>query len=422
MLDIEFIRNNPDVIKDIARKRGVNIDIVQLLQIDKQRRELITNLESKRAEQNNLSSQIAGVEGDERQALIDSTTALKTEIKELEFRLEPIEYELQILLRQVPNIPDRTVPDGKSADDNEVEKTWGQKPDFEFETRDHIELLKLHNMVDFDRGTKVHGFRGYFLKNDGARLSWALWNYARDFYQQFGFQEFLAPAILREDFFFSTGHLPAEADDLYSTQDDDRLSGTAEVPMMAYYADEIINYNDLPFKALAFSPCYRREAGSHSKDTKGLIRVHEFYKLEQVVLCEANNETSADLHQELNGAFEQFIETLQIPYQRLNICLGDLSNSKVKQYDIEAWVPSQQQYRELSSASYFHDFQTRRFNIRYRSSDGEIVFAHSLNNTAVATPRILVPLIENHQNANGSITIPDVLMPYFGKSLISNNG
>ena len=418
MLDIEFIRNNPDLIKDNVAKRGINVDVDQLLEYDTKRRELITELEQLRAKQNEISSNIAGARESDRSDLIEQSSKLKTDIKSIEEELGPIIDNWQELQYQIPNIADSSVPTGESEADNVVEKTWGELPQFDFEPKDHVELMTNLNMVDFKRGTKVHGFRGYFLTGDGARLSWALWNYARDFYSQFDFSEYIAPAIVREDFFYSTGHLPAEADDLFKTQDGDYLSGTAEVPMMAYFANEIMDSNQLPFKALAFSPCYRREAGSHSKDTKGLIRVHEFYKLEQLVLCAADPTESARLHEELNSAFEQFIESLEIPYQRLNICLGDLSKSKVKQYDVEAWVPSQKQYRELSSASYFHDFQTRRFNIRYKDDQANTVYAHSLNNTAVATPRILVPLLENHQQADGSIKLPQVLVKYFGSNEI----
>ena len=420
MLDIEFIRNNPDVIRANNAKRGVEVDVNRLLELDVKRRELITSVEEKQALQNQTSDLIATeTDSDKRANLIDSMKSLKAEIQGIHEQLEPIKTEWLSLQRQMPNLADESVPEGESEVDNVVVKTWGEKPEFDFEIKDHVQLMTALDMVDFERGTKVHGFRGYFLKNDGARLNWALWNFARDFYSKHGFQEFLAPAIVREQYFYATGHLPTEADDLYQTQDGDYLSGTAEVPMMAYYSDEILDLETLPFKALAFSPCYRREAGSHSKDTKGLIRVHEFNKLEQLIICENSQEASIALHEEINSLFEAFIEQLGLPYQRLNICFGDLSKSKVKQFDVEAWVPSQGQYRELSSASYFHDFQTRRFNIRYRTADGEIKFAHSLNNTAIATPRILVSLVENFQQTDGSIAIPEVLVPYFGKSHIS---
>ena len=222
---------------------------------------------------------------------------------------------------------------------------------------------------------------------------------------------FIAPAIVRKNYFYGTGHLPTDADDLYKTQDDDYLSGTAEVPMMAYHADEILKKEELPKRYLAFSPCYRREAGSHSKDTKGLIRVHEFYKLEQLILCEASHEESEKLHEELNRNTEEFIESLGIPYRQVAISVGDLKRAHVKSYDTELWVPSQKNYREIASASYYHDFQTRRFNIRY-DDDGKKLYTHSLNATAAPTPRLLVSLVENFQQADGSVKIPEVLVPY----------
>mgnify|MGYP001337082655 FL=1 len=419
MLDIDFIRNNPDLIKVSVKRRKSDFNVDELLKVDDMRRDLITRIEIKRAEQNKTTDLIPQqTDIDKKTQLIEEMKGLKAEIKELEEELNPVKELWQGLMMQLPNIADPSVPDGKSEADNVVVKEWGTKPQFDFEPKDHIELMENLGMIDLERGTKVHGFRGYFMKGAGAKLQWAIWNFARDFYTEAGFEEFVAPAIIRPDYFYATGHLPAEADDLFQTQDGDYLSGTAEVPMMAYYSNEILDEEDLPFKALAFSPCYRREAGSHSKDTKGLIRVHEFYKLEQLVLCAASHEETVKFHEEINTLFESFLEKLELPYQRLLISMGDLSKSKVKQYDVEAWVPSQNQYRELSSASYFHDFQTRRFNIRYRDTEGEIRFVHSLNNTAAATPRLLVALVENFQQADGSIMLPTVLHKYFGAPMI----
>jgi len=266
----------------------------------------------------------------------------------------------------------------------------------------------------------VHGFRGYFLTNEGTELQWALWNYARAFFKKKNFNPITPPTIVRKQHLFGTGHLPGDADDIFQTQDDDYLAGTSEIALMAYHSNEIMKESDLPKRYLGFSPCYRREAGSHGADTKGLVRVHEFYKLEQLILCEASHQTSVEFHEEINRNFEEFIESLGLPYQQLVLCTGDMKNAQVKSYDIEVWVPSQKSYRELSSASYYHDFQTRRFNIRYTDDDGIKRFAHSLNCTAVATPRILVPLVENNQNADGSITIPEVLRPYMDSDRITN--
>ena len=354
-----------------------------------------------------------------KQELLAQMKILKEDLHKEEEKLKEIMKSWQALMLAVPNIPDVSVPEGETDADNKEVKVWGEIPKFDFKPKDHAELMLALNMVDFERGTKAHGFRGYFLKNDGAELTWAVWNYAREFYSKKVFSPFIAPAIIRKEHFYGTGHLPRESEDLFKTQDDDFLSGTAEVPMMAYHSNEILKANELPKRYLAFSPCYRREAGSYSKDTKGLIRVHEFFKLEQLIICKADHSESEKLHEEINRNFEEFLESLDLPYHRLLICTGDLGQSKVKQYDTEAWFPSQGVYKELSSASYYHDFQTRRFNIRY-DDNGKKSIAHSLNCTAAATPRLLAAIVENYQQADGSVKIPEALQKYMdGKKVIS---
>ena len=419
MLDIKFIRENLDLVKLAAKKKQSSIDLDTLVQADDLRREIMQRMEEKKAEQNRVSDGIpqAGSEA-ARQELITEMQALKAEIQKDEEALKPVMEEWQALMLQVPNIPDMSVPDGDSDEDNEEIKTWGEKTKFAFEAKDHVELMLQHGMADFERGAKVHGFRGYYLLSDGAKLSWAIWNYANQFFADKGFVPVIPPTIVRKANLYGTGHLPNEAEDVYHTQDEDYLVGTSEVSVMGYYADEIIGKGLLPVKWLGFSPCYRREAGSHGKDTRGLIRVHEFYKLEQVMLCEASHEESVKWHEWLNRNTEEFIESLNIPYHTVLNCGGDLGQGQVKKYDIELWVPGEEKYREISSASYFHDFQTRRFNIRYRDEDGKTRYAHSLNCTAIPTPRILVSLVENFQQADGSIKIPEVLVSYFGKDKI----
>ncbi|MEZ4104447.1 MAG: serine--tRNA ligase [Candidatus Paceibacterota bacterium] len=420
MLDIKFIRENAEIVKLAAKKKKIEVDIDKLISIDDKRRELMTVIEAKRAEQNRVSGEIAQVGGDgtRRHQLILEMQSLKTDIHNNEEDLKPVMKKWQRLMLQVPNIPDMSVPDGESDADNEEVKTWGEKTKFPFEAKDHLELMTKHKMADFERGVKVHGFRGYFLRGDGAKLSWAIWNYANQFFQNKGFEPLLVPSIVRQSNLYGTGHLPNDAEDVYKTQDDDYLIGTSEVSAMGFYADEVLERAEFPVKFLAFSPCYRREAGSHGKDTKGLIRVHEFFKLEQVVLCEASHEESVKWHEEINRNTEEFIESLGIPYRTVLNCGGDLGQGQVKKYDIELWVPGEQTYREISSASYFHDFQTRRFNIRYRDAEGKMKYAHSLNCTAIPTPRILVSLIENFQQEDGSIMIPEALRPFMGKDKI----
>lgn len=417
MLDIKFIRDNQELIQEAAKKKRLEFKVADLLAVDDQRRELLSKIEKRRAEQNAANEKVIKGPPAEKIKTIAEMKVVKEALQKDEAKLKEVMKDWQTLMLQVPNVPDVSVPDGKDETENKEVKTWGKKPQFDFKPKNHIELMEKLNLVDFERGTKAHGFRGYFLKGDGAELSWAIWNYAREFFGKKNFVPFIAPAILRKEYFYGTGHLPREAEDLYKTQDDDYLSGTAEVAMMAYHADEILKKSDLPKRYLVFSPCFRREAGSYSKDTKGLIRVHEFFKIEQLILCEAEHTISMELHEEINRNFEEFIESLELPYRCLLICSGDLSSSKVKQYDTEVWLPTQNAYRELSSASYYHDFQTRRFNIRYATGT-EKRYVHSLNCTAVATPRIIAALVENNQQADGSVAIPKVLQKYVGKESI----
>lgn len=421
MLDIKFIRENLDIVKMAATKKHITIDLDRLVSVDDSRRELMSALETKKAEQNKTSTEIAGASDNViRQQLISEMTELKAEIQKDEEVLKPVMEEWQTLMLQVPNVPDMSVPDGDSDEDNVEIKTWGEQPKFDFTPKDHVEIMTKLGMVDFERGTKVHGFRGYYLMGDGARLSWAIWNYANAFFGDRGFDPMLVPSIVRKSNLYGTSHLPNEAEDVFKTQDDDYLIGTSEVSTMGYYADDVLEKAQFPIKHLSFSPCYRREAGSHGKDTKGLIRVHEFFKVEQVVLCEASHEESVKLHEEINRNTEEFIESLGIPYHTVLNCGGDIGQGQVKKYDIELWVPLEKKYREISSASYFHDFQTRRFNIRYRDEDGKLRYAHSLNCTAIPTPRILVSLIENFQQADGSVKVPEALQMYMGGKEVLN--
>jgi len=419
MLDIKFIRENSDLVKMAAKKKHVKIDVEHLIEVDNTRISLQQQIDEIRAKQNMVSKRIPELTDEsEKVELIKAMSAHKDDLKKYEEELRGVMKEWRDLMLQVPNIPDMSVPEGQSDADNQEHKTWGEKPGFAFEPKDHVEIMTSLGMVDFERGSKVHGFRGYFLKGDGALLSWAIWNYARDFFGKKEFEHMIVPIIARPENFYGTGHLPGDADDLYETQDHDYLAGTAEVSTMGYHSGEILSAEELPKKYLSFSPCYRREAGSYGKDTKGLIRVHEFYKLEQVVICEASHETSVKWHEEINRNTEEFIESLNIPYRTVLNCGGDLGLGQVKKYDIELWVPGEETYREISSASYFHDFQARRFNISYKDGEGKKRFVHSLNSTAIPTPRILVSLVENFQQADGSITIPEALVPYFGKSEI----
>jgi len=414
MLDIKFIRENKELIKLGAQKKHITFDVEALIEVDEKRRALMTLVEGKKAKQGEVGLKIQTASPEEKNTLITEMQALKNEIQTEEEKLKEIMKEWQTLMVEVPNIPDMSVPDGASDEENLEVKVWGEIPKFDFAPQSHIDLMTKLDMVDFDRGTKVSGFRGYFLKNDGALLNFALWQFVQDYFMKQGFSPMIVPSLVRRETLIGSGYLPQGEEDLYKTQDGDYLAGTGEVATMSYYSDEIIDKAKLPMKIIAFSPCFRREAGSHGKDTKGLMRVHEFFKLEQVVLAEADHQQSVTLHEEITGHAEAIMQALKIPYHVVANCGGDLGLGQVKKYDIEAWVPSEGKYRETHSASYFHDFQTRRLNIRYRDTDGKLKFAHSLNSTALPTPRPLIALIENNQQADGSIIIPEVLRPYMG--------
>lgn len=415
MLDIKFIRENKDIVKEGAKKKHVEVDIDKLISLDDERLKELKEIEDLRSEVNKVSNDIARDQDPKLKIqLIEEMRGVKEDIKKKEEKLKKIIEEWQKLMLEVPNVPDISVIEGESEEDNQEIKKWGEETKFDFEPKDHLELMIKLKMVDFERGVKVHGFRGYYLIGDGVTLSFALWNYALEFFTKKNFNLVMPPAIVKKVNFFGTGHLPAGVDDLYLTQDGDGLIATAEIPLMAFHSGEILSEKDLPKKYLGFSPSFRREAGAYSKDVKGLIRVNEFFKFEQLILCEASHDTSVKFHEELNRNFEEFIESLNLPYRTISACGGDLGRGHVKMYDVEAWIPKEQKYRELGSASYFHDFQCRRCGIRYKDNNGKTKYAHSLNATAVATPRILVSLVENYQQADGSIKIPEVLKKYMG--------
>jgi seryl-tRNA synthetase len=421
MLDIKFIRENPDLIKDAVRKKHLDFNVDELLAAEEKRTALLTEVEQMRAEQNTITDQIARTaEPEERQAMIDRMKTFKETLSMKEAELNSVMEIWRNLMLCVPNVPDISVPEGESDAENVEVRTVGELPQFDFTPKNHVDLMLAHDMADFERGTKVAGFRGYFLKNDGAMLAYAIWMYTLQVMTGKGFSPMIVPSMVRREAFMGTGYLPQSEDDLYKNQDGEYLAGTGEVATMGYYMNETLEKADLPKKMIAFSPCFRREIGAHGKDTKGLIRVHEFFKFEQVVLCEANHETTVQFHEELTANAEEVIRGLGLPYHVVVNCGGDLGLGQVKKYDIEAWVPSEGKYRETHSSSYFHDFQSRRLNTRYRDEDGKTRFVHSLNNTAIATPRVLVSVIENYQNADGTIRVPEVLQGFMGKSVIGN--
>lgn len=414
MLDIKFIRENKDIIKMAARKKRLNFDVDKLIEVDDARKAILLTVEEKRAKQNEVGQQIAQASPEEKQKLLAEMTLVKADLQKEEQELKDIMTDWRKLMLECPNIPDMSVPEGKDDSENVEVRTVGEIPKFDFTPKGHIELMNELGLADFDRGTKIAGFRGYILKNEGALLQQAVLQFTLQHMATKGFTPMIVPSLVRKETLMGTGYLPQGEDDLYKTQDEDYLAGTGEVATMSYYSDEVLKKEQLPIKFISFSTCFRREAGSHGKQIKGLYRVHEFYKLEQVVLCEADHEVSVKHHEELTNNAEEVLQALGLPYRVVANCGGDLGLGQVKKYDIEAWIPSENRYGETHSSSYFHDFQTRRLNIKYEDSDGKKKLVHSLNNTAIAVPRVLIQIIENNQQADGSVIVPEVLRPYMG--------
>lgn len=414
MLDIKFIRENKDLIKMGARKKHLNFDVEKLIEVDDARRAMLIKVEEKRAKQNEVGQKIAQASSEEKQNLLAQMTLVKAELQKEEQELKDIMIDWRKLMLECPNIPDMSVPEGKDDTENVEVRTWGEIPKFDFTPKNHIDLMNDLDLADFERGTKIAGFRGYILKNEGALLQQAILQYTFQHMVRKGFTPMIVPSLVKRETLMGTGYLPQGEEDLYKTQDDDFLAGTGEVSTMSYYSDEILKKEQLPIKFISFSTCFRREAGSHGKQTKGIYRVHEFYKLEQVILCEASHEESVKYHEELTNNAEEILQAFNLPHRVVVNCGGDLGLGQVKKYDIEAWIPSENRYGETHSSSYFHDFQTRRLNIRYEDTDGKKKLVHSLNNTAIAVPRVLIQILENNQQADGSIYIPEILQPYMG--------
>jgi len=414
MIDIKLLRERPELFKEGARKKGVKIDIDQALRLDRELRSLRFELDNLRRQRKEVSRKVSLARKEQDEKTISWARKIKAQVKELESRESKIQAELKEILSFIPLPPAPDVPEGKSEDDNVVVKTWGKIPTFNFPPKDYITLMRQLDLLDLERGVKIGGFRGYVLKNEAVLLENALLRYSIDFLTRKGFTLLRPPIMVREFALFGTGMFPEGKKDTYKVDDDLFLAGTTEVPLMALHAGEILSEKDLPIRYVGLSPAYRREVGSYGKDLKGVFRVHEFIQTEMVVLCKNDIEESIRWHEKLLSNSEEMMQELGLPYRVVNVCAGELSSGQAKRYDIEAWVPSEKRFRETHSDSYLLDFQSRRLNIRYRTDDGKLNFVHSLNNTGIAVPRILISLIENYQREDGSIKIPDVLRPYVG--------
>ncbi len=417
MLDLAFIREHPDLVKEVARRRKTAVDVDALLAVDTELRAVRHQAEDLRAEQNRLSKAIreAGPDRAAREAAIARGREVAAELKALEPRERDLEARLRELLLLAPNIPDASVPDGESEEDNVEVKRVGEPRQFDFEPLDHVALLMGLGMLDLERAAKVAGSRSYILKGEAVFLELALMQFALHHVSRKGFLPLDVPAMAREYCFIGNSQFPRGREQTYALPDDEvYLIGTAEVSITGMHSGEILREADLPIKYVGYSPCFRREAGTYGKDTRGIMRVHQFYKVEQYVICPANHEESVRWHEELLANAEEIIRALELPYRVLNLCVADLGDAKVKGYDIECWVPSEGRYRETHSDSYFHDYQARRADIRYRGEDGVVRYAHTLNNTALASTRAIIALVENHQQRDGTIRVPEALRPWLG--------
>jgi seryl-tRNA synthetase len=421
MLDIQFIRTNPELVKKAAENKQLNPDVVdRVLALDEQRRELIVKVEEIRQQ---INANVAEIKqnADKRPTpeQIQKGRELKEQLQDIEPELKQVEENFIDLMLQVPNLPATDVPVGANEDGNQVVRQEGTPPTFDFEPKPHQELMENLDLVDTKRATAIAGFRGYFLKNEGALLEQALLQYALQLMVKHGFTPMTVPVLVNDQAMTGTGYFPWGHDDHYRTQDGQILAGTSEVALTSYHMDEILNEKDLPIKMVGISPCFRREIGSYGKDTQGIIRVHQFNKVEQVVYTIADEEETRDWHQKMLGYSEELLTDLGLSYQVLLMCTGDMGAGQRKKYDLETWFPSQAKYRETHSASYFNDFQARRLNIRYRAKDGTLKYVYTLNNTVAASPRLLAAIIENYQQKDGSIRVPKVLQSFLGIDLIS---
>ena len=417
MIDIKFIRENPDAVRASQKGRGEDTSIVdQLLKLDETRRTAITEFETLRAEQNTLSKSVGAAKGDEKTALLANAKDLADKVKAADTKRAEIEAQVNAAAMQLSNVLDPDAPIGGEADFVVIEHV-GTPRDFTkdgFEPKDHVELGKLLGAIDTERGAKVAGSRSYYLTGMGALLEFALVNYAISSATKSGFIPVIPPVLVNPAAMEGTGFLGQAAENVYHLERDDvYLVGTSEVPLAAMHMDEILPAEKLPLRYAGYSTCFRREAGTYGKDTRGIIRVHQFDKVEMFSFCKP--EEAKEEHKRILQWEKDFLNAMEIPYRVIDVASGDLGSSANRKFDIEAWIPTQGTYREVTSTSNCTEFQARRLNIRYKDSDGTKAIA-TLNGTLVAIPRMIVAILENHQNADGSVNVPKALQPFLGTS------
>ena len=416
MLDIKAIRDDPDPFRKGLARRNLADAVDALLAADERRRTLTTKVDELRAEQNRASKAIGGAQGDQKKQLIDAVGAVSAQIKQLEPELATAEVELADLLAKTPNVPHESSPNGFTDEDAEVIREVGALPKFDFEPRDHAEIGQILGVLDTDRGARTSGSRFVYLLGDIVLLQFALVRHALDVLVSKGFTPVVPPVLVREEAMYGTGFLPTDATQLYMTTEDELyLVGTAEVPLAAFHMTEILDESVLPVRYAGYSTCFRREAGTYGKDMGGMFRVHQFDKVEMFSFT--TPETSWDEHDFLLSVEEEIVGNLELPYRVANIAAGDLGGSAAKKYDIEVWLPGQSRYRELTSCSNCTDYQARRLQTRVRRGGGKVEPVHTLNGTATALARTLIAILENHQQADGSVALPQKLHPYLPESV-----
>lgn len=419
MIDIKLIRENPKLVKEGCRKKGVKVDIDKLLKLDKEKREILLDWEKIRARKNKANQEIKKLGSkQERRKIISEMKKIDKKEDFLRKKIKKLDLEINNILVKIPLPPAPDVPEGKSEKDNVPIKFWSKPRKFSFSPKDYIYLMKKWDLVDLERGAKIGGFRQYVLKNEAVILEQALLQWSIDFLTKKGFTLMRPTSMVKRFALFGTGMIPESEEEIYKVDDDLYLTGTTEVPLMAYHSGEILKEEELPKKYIGLSVAFRKEVGSYGKDVKGIFRVHEFWQTEQIIISKNDLEESMKWHEYLLKNSEEMMRSLEIPYRVVNVCTGELSSGQAKRYDIEAWVPSQNKYRETHSDSYLLDFQTRRLNIRYREKSGKVKYCHSLNNTGIAVPRILIPIIENYQRSDEKIDVPKVLQKYTGFKVI----
>jgi seryl-tRNA synthetase len=416
MLDIELIKKEPAQIKKGAKLKGYNADklVDDVIKLDIQRKKLIIEVEKFRAERNDLAN---GLKGKPDKKIIDKVKKLKDGMAEKEILLKETEREINKKILAIPNLPLKDVLVGKSDKENKPIKNIGKPKKFKFKIKDHAELGKDLNLIDIERGVKVGGTRSYILKNELVILEQSLLRYALDIVRKNGFETMNVPVLVKGNALVGAGFFPFGREDIYEVNEKDQfLVGTSEASLVYYYSGEIIREEELPKKLSGITTCFRKEAGTYGKDTQGVIRVHQFNKVEQVVLCTEKN--WQDMFKLILGISEEIVKSLGLAYRQVEICTGDLGAKNAKQIDLEVWFPSQNKYRETHSCSYLTDYQGRRSSIKYKDKEGQKHFVHTLNNTAIATPRILAAILETYQNEDGTISVPEILQKYAGFKLI----